>query len=1047
MFKMKQLHFLFLLILSVGIFSFSSHVQATTIVASDISENTTWTLADSPYVLGNSVNIFPDATLTIKPGVIVKIDGAWNRIYVLGSIVANGTASMPITFTSFQDDLGGDTNGDGESFPFEGDWYGIYVNDPTGGSYFSNTIINYSDSGLTFKNTPSVLISNLAVNYFNYDGLTLFNNSHAIVNGFSSDGGDDNIAIFNNSSGEFTNVLIKNSGCYESVFVANDSTLSITGGSIKDSFGDGIFFVNHSIISINHVTLDNLFGSAILDFGNYNSTNYLPSSLDVSNSIIKNNIVGFESWALATTFSASHNSIFDNLDYGVLNNYSDFAYNFENTWWGDSSGPYHETENPGGQGNTISDNVLFKPWCQSENCETGNSSVLFLPGIEASRLYKQKIVLGLPVEDQLWEPNENSDVEDLYLNLDGTSIDPNIYTRDIIKESNTPFPVGSLGLNVYKSFSNMMDGLVNDGKIAEWKPFAYDWRAGVDDIVNNGTNYENGNVSLVATLQALVDSSQNGKVTIVAHSNGGLLAKALLKKLQEDKDAGINNLIDKVDVLILVASPEIGTASAVPAILHGYDQRIVGGWLLDETHAREVGRNMIGALGLLPSKEYLNRVSASPTTFVDNATPSGATTNLVQTFGSAIDSYAEYKNFLFGGEGRTNPLPSETNLPIVLSPNLFAQAENLHDSIDAWTPPTSIRVIEMAGWGLDTVASFEYSPMLNDCSLQNPSCPPTYTLDERPRFTADGDKTVVVPSAQYMSSTGNNNVEKYWINLLKVNIDKPNFDPVINHGNILEINSLLDFISSTIQKLSLDNSPYIKTTVPVDTGNRFRISIHSPVTLDAYDADGNHTGKICPQGSDFCYAEENISNSSYMEFGDGKYINLPEDKVHSVRLQGIDIGTFTYDSEQVLPDGTSTTSSFVYIPVTTQTEAEITLDPNTGTLQLALDVTGDGVTDFVLAPNSVFDPILYLQIMKVTIDSLDLNQGRIISFNNRVDHVIGLIQRGEINQAKLRVEKFKSVLEKKLSKRDKEHPNVKILSKADAQLLLDMLNKLLDNLS
>ena len=211
--------------------------------------------------------------------------------------------------------------------------------------------------------------------------------------------------------------------------------------------------------------------------------------------------------------------------------------------------------------------------------------------------------------------------------------------------------------------------------------------------------------------------------------------------------------------------------------------------------------------------------------------------------------------------------------------------------------------------------------------------------------------------------------------------------------------------------------------------------------------DGNHTGKICPPTSDFCYVEENIANSSYMEFGEGKYINLPEDQMSKIKLQGIDIGTFTYESEKVLPDGSSTISSFVDIPVTTQTQAEVTLNSNTRVPQLALDVTGDGVTDFMLAPSVTFDPITYLQIMKATINSLDLPQAKIKAFNKRIDNIIKSIQKGKIDKAKLKADRFKSVLEKKLSKPDSKHPKLKKLSKTDAQLLLDMLNKLLDNLN
>lgn len=670
------------------------------------------------------------------------------------------------------------------------------------------------------------------------------------------------------------------------------------------------------------------------------------------------------------------------------------------------------------------------------------SNVLFIPGLEASRLYK---LTNTGAEDQLWEPNNNADVEELYLNIDGTSINPNVYTRDIIKETNIPTPTGPAGQNIYKSFGGMMDTLVSDDKINRWEPYAYDWRQGVADIVDNGTPHFSGRISLTAILQTLIETSKNGKVTLVAHSNGGLIAKAFLKKLEDDKLAGRNNLIDSVDVLILVASPQIGTASAIPALLHGFDQKILSGWLMDEVRARELGRNMPSAYGLLPSKEYINRVSAPPVEFVDNPIPSGVTTAYVQNYGDDIDSYSEYKSFIFGNEGRTNPPLTLTDLPIKLSSTLFAQSENLHDAIDVWVPPADLRVIEVAGWGLDTIASFEYYPKY---SCSNPSfgiggC--GYILDERPRFTSDGDKTVVVPSAQYMSFLGT--AEKYWVDLERHNGQIfGGFRRNREHKDILEVNSVGNLIQSVIQKNEIIVDPVLKDTEPQHTKNLLRLSIHSPVTIDAYDAQGNHTGKVCPPTSDFCYVEENILNSSYLEFGEGKYINLPEEEMSKVKLQGTGIGIFTYESEKVLPDGTATTSSFIDIPVITQTQAEITLTA-TGTPQLKLDVTGDGISDFTLTPSSTFDPVMYLQIMKATINSLDLNQGKKTDFTKRVDNIIKSIQKGKVDKAKLKADRFKVVLERKISKLDPKHPKPKKLSKTDAQLLLDMLNKLLDNLS
>ena len=574
------------------------------------------------------------------------------------------------------------------------------------------------------------------------------------------------------------------------------------------------------------------------------------------------------------------------------------------------------------------------------------SNVLFIPGIEASRLYTKDTNGN---EKQLWEPHGNGNVESLYLNSDGASIDPNIYTKDIIKESNTPFPMGSAGQNIYKSFSNTMDQLATDQKINEWQAFAYDWRQSPDDVVVTPQKYNDGTtLSLMPLLKVLEQSSKNGKVTIVTHSNGGLVAKALLKKLQDDKNAGINNLIDNVDVLIMVAAPEIGTASATPAIMHGYDQAIVGGWLMDETHARELGRNMPGAYGLLPSKAYIDHVSASPATFVDNTTPSNTTTKLVQTFGSAISSYDEYKDFLFGAEGRVNPLISETKLPISLSQSLFTKAENLHNSIDVWTPPASLKVIEVAGWGLDTVASFEYYPKLV-CPEQGFSGACGYVMDERPHKTVDGDGIVVEPSAHYTSFIGG--AKKYWVDLPEHNRQLRTFRRNREHKDIFEVASLNTLIQSVINNKDIVLDTVLKDTEPIDTKNRFRISIHSPVTLDAYDSDGNHTGKICPTTSDFCHVDENIVNSSYMEFGEGKYLSLPEDGIKTIKLSGIGTGTFTFDLDELNGDTPISSTTFKDIPVTTTTKVSIDLQNDLTTLSpLHIDTDGNGTVDFNLAP-------------------------------------------------------------------------------------------------
>jgi len=639
---------------------------------------------------------------------------------------------------------------------------------------------------------------------------------------------------------------------------------------------------------------------------------------------------------------------------------------------------------------------------------TGNSSVLFLPGIEASRLYKQKTVFGLPVEDQLWEPNLPSDVDDLYLNADGTSIDPNIYTKDIIGTTNI-VPI-IFTQDIYKNLIAELDNLKLTDKIKNWKAYAYDWRQGIDDLIKNGTKYnDDQNFSLIETLQSLVDTSKNGKVTIIAHSNGGLLAKALIKKLEDMKSAGQSDLIDHIDNLVMVASPQLGTPEALLGLLHGYKQSLPYN-LMSKTQARKLAQNMPSAYGLLPSKKYFDQSGINYPGVFDST--SAQIYRIA--YGSSIDNYQEEYNFVLGQEGRTQPTDSDLISPAKGNSVLLTQAENLHDSIDNMTFPSSLKVIEIAGWGKATIAGMTYT----DSDIQ-------------PITTIRGDDTVISQSASYGQGA------KYWLDLSQSKL---------NHGSIFEDPQLLSFIDNIIEQKSaiLSNITDIE---PLQTNKLLALSVHSPVSIGVYDGQGNFTGKVCDDSTGNCAIEENIPGSTYLELGEGKYVNLDQSKMQKTVLQGTDTGTFTFNSQVTTPDGQTTISSFVDIPVTTQTQAEITLNPTTQTPQLALDVTGDGTTDFILTPNTTFDPITYLQIMKATIDSLDLAQAKINAFDKRVDNIIKSIQKGKIDKAKLKADKFKSVLEKKLAKPDPKHPKQKKLSKTDAQLLLDMFNTLLDNLN
>jgi hypothetical protein len=112
---------------------------AQTNVSGGIFANTTWTLANSPYIVVDNVVVFPGYTLTIEPGVVVKFDSTKYLEIRQGTLIANGTAVDSITFTS------------NSITPTPGIWGGsdgIFLNGALGGSCFNFCNVEYSTKGL-----------------------------------------------------------------------------------------------------------------------------------------------------------------------------------------------------------------------------------------------------------------------------------------------------------------------------------------------------------------------------------------------------------------------------------------------------------------------------------------------------------------------------------------------------------------------------------------------------------------------------------------------------------------------------------------------------------------------------------------------------------------------------------------------------------------------------------------------------------------------------------------------------------------------------------
>ena len=109
-------------------------------VAGLISADETW--SDTIRVTGD-VTIAADAELTIAAGTVVKFD-VGRSLNVDGSIVALGTSSQQITFTSVQDDSVGEDLTVDVGTPAEGDWRALLLNDGDAGVTLQHVNVQYA---------------------------------------------------------------------------------------------------------------------------------------------------------------------------------------------------------------------------------------------------------------------------------------------------------------------------------------------------------------------------------------------------------------------------------------------------------------------------------------------------------------------------------------------------------------------------------------------------------------------------------------------------------------------------------------------------------------------------------------------------------------------------------------------------------------------------------------------------------------------------------------------------------------------------------------
>ncbi|MHB9008712.1 MAG: right-handed parallel beta-helix repeat-containing protein [Limisphaerales bacterium] len=137
---------------------------------------------------------------------------------------------------------------------------------------------------------------------------------------------------------------VAHAGYWDSVgvFKSGSGALSLNHSTLRDHAGDGL-------------RLDGSTGTHAIDQCRFTGN---------ANGVLVRN--------LAAPITLGHARIEANTAFGVRN-YGPAEVDARQAWWGHASGPRHSTRNPDGQGNEVSDLVLFEPW--STGLGTGSGSL------------------------------------------------------------------------------------------------------------------------------------------------------------------------------------------------------------------------------------------------------------------------------------------------------------------------------------------------------------------------------------------------------------------------------------------------------------------------------------------------------------------------------------------------------------------------------------------------------------------------------------------------------------------------------------------------
>jgi parallel beta-helix repeat protein len=281
--------------------------------------------------------------------------------------------------------------------PFNANQYGMFIQ--ANNTHIANNTITNNERGVFYYHSNSNYLANNTIST-NTDGVNLeYASYNTIYNNVISNNIDDGIELVyspnntiegNTISGNGDDGVDIDSGCNYNLVVNNTISNNPYGTMITNAVGNvvkGNTFMSNSESNIGlysgstgNYILNNFvsggdvgIGSLQAD-GNHFEGNTVQSTLSgfgfdqssnntiVHNIIKSNNLFGITLRTGSKNNYAHYNNITGNFLNGIRVLDSTSNINATHNWWGHSTGPFHSSQNPGGQGDRVTNNVIFDPW-------------------------------------------------------------------------------------------------------------------------------------------------------------------------------------------------------------------------------------------------------------------------------------------------------------------------------------------------------------------------------------------------------------------------------------------------------------------------------------------------------------------------------------------------------------------------------------------------------------------------------------------------------------------------------------------------------------